>query len=163
MWAVSLAAALFATATMVGPKAFGATNPCATSTTASGSGSTTLCISAVRMDRSTLRHIADVVRRQAVLLGDAHPHHVNAVVATLGAATQLTGASIRDGAAAIFFVQARGNFVCRSSCFGPGPGPRGRFLTLGLDIDTLDVRSFGLQHAAVKLRSLGHVYHVPIK
>ena len=160
-WATIFAAGVFAATLMVGPKAFGATSPCATSTTA-GTGSRTSCMFAVQVDRSTLRRVAGVVKRQASLLGERNPSDVKAVLTTLGAATQLMGAVINDEGAPIFFVQARGDFTCRLSCSGPGPAPRGRFLALGLDVDTLDVRSFSLRHAAVDLRGLGHVHRVAI-
>ena len=90
------------------------------------------------------------------MLGEPHPTHVKAVVTTLVAATRLGGASI-ERSIPIFFVQARGDFVCRvmlrrwSRSARPVPQTQPR---RGRPACT----RFHAYRSAAKLRSLGRVY-----
>jgi hypothetical protein len=95
------------------------------------------------------------------MLGEHHSTHAAVVISTRRAATTLTG-SIENEDTPIYFVQAQGHFTCGARCFGPsGATPTtGRYLTLGLGLDHLDILDFGIANQSVSLRTLGPVHRL---
>jgi hypothetical protein len=134
---------------------------CRTTTSADTSGvHARICLQVIRIKHLPLRQLEAVLRRQSALLGEHHPTHAAVVISTRRAATTLTG-SIENEDTPIYFVQAEGHFICDTcSGFGGAKLPTGRYLTLGLGLDHLEILAFGIADQHVNLRVLGPIHRL---